>query len=276
MFGKKCFMAAGVIAAAFLVPVQVMAAFIAITSTALNLRVGPGTSYGIIAVIPQGHTVEVFGCLTDYSWCDVDWEGLRGWVAARYLLRPGDAVYLPAWAPAVGLPVVIFSFEIYHDRHYRKRPWHKRRHWHGRWGAEQKITRPDPRPSERHRDQRRTRQPRDVPDAIVRPKPETEQRRERRREPQIQRPRTEQGEKPRVKKRRAIPDVTGPNIEQRRERRPELQPERHRVDPAEKRRESLERSDVQHRERVSDDQDHSPGEQPRRRRFEAERPPTVE
>lgn len=130
MFRKKLLAVAALILG-FLLPAQAMAAFEAYTRVDLNLRVGPDITYGVIDVIPYGEPVLVLGCLDRYYWCDVEWYGLRGWVAAEYLVQPGTSVYLPRIAPQIGLPIVVFSFNVYHDRYYRDRPWYRERY--GRW-----------------------------------------------------------------------------------------------------------------------------------------------
>jgi uncharacterized protein YraI len=127
----------GALVAGMLLPAQAMAAVVAHPTVDLNVRIGPSVSYGVIAVAPAWHPVTVFGCLDDITWCDIDFAGLRGWVSARYLVQPGTAVYLPQWAPRVGLPIVSFSFHVYHDRHYRGRPWHRQRA--GRWTGRQEA-----------------------------------------------------------------------------------------------------------------------------------------
>ena len=143
MIGRKL-LAVGALIAGLLLPAQAMAQYEAITDGDLNLRVGPGTEYGIIDVIPYGEVVDVYGCLEDVAWCDVEWYGLRGWVSAYYLVQPGTAYYLPQVYARVGVPIIVFSFDTYHDRYYRDRPWYKKRH--GRWRGR------DWRRDRRHRD----------------------------------------------------------------------------------------------------------------------------
>ena len=135
MLGTKSILAAGAVIAGLLMPAQAMAQYEAYTRVDLNLRVGPDTTYGVIDVIPYGEPVNVLGCLDQFAWCDVEWYGLRGWVAANYLVQPDNtAVYLPQFALRVGLPIISFSFDRYHDRHYRDRPWYRERRgvWRGR------------------------------------------------------------------------------------------------------------------------------------------------
>lgn len=127
MFSRKSLLAVAAVIAGLLLPAQAMAQYEAYTRADLNLRVGPGTAYGVIDVIPYGDPVLVLGCLDGVEWCDVEWYGLRGWVAAYYLVQPGTSVYLPQVYARIGLPIIVFSFDDYHDRYYRDRPWYKKR-----------------------------------------------------------------------------------------------------------------------------------------------------
>ena len=127
MFARKSLLAVAAVIAGLLLPSQAMAQYEAYTRVDLNLRVGPGTAYGVIDVIPYGDPVQVLGCLDGIEWCDVEWYGLRGWVAAYYLVQPGTSVYLPQVYARIGLPIIVFSFNDYHDRYYRDRPWYKKR-----------------------------------------------------------------------------------------------------------------------------------------------------
>ena len=161
MLGRRTLLAVGAVVAGLLMPAQAMAQFEAFTDANLNLRVGPGTHYGVIDVIPYGDVVDVYGCLQDVAWCDVEWWGLRGWVSARYLVQPGTSVYLPQVYARIGVPIISFSFSAYHDRYYRDRPWYKKRegHWRGRdW---RRGDRPKRR-SEERRDAEQPQQQREV------------------------------------------------------------------------------------------------------------------
>lgn len=62
------------------------------TSGDLNLRTGPGPSYGRIAVIPAGSWIDVFDCS---SWCRVEWEGRPGWVWSRHVAWGGHDLPSP-------------------------------------------------------------------------------------------------------------------------------------------------------------------------------------
>jgi len=100
----------------------------------VNLRAGPGTSYPRVVTVPRGAAVEILGCLQGYSWCDVGFNGVRGWVSANYLqsLLEERRVPLAPVAPQIGLPVVTFQFGDYWRDNYRGRPWYADR---DRWGG---------------------------------------------------------------------------------------------------------------------------------------------
>jgi uncharacterized protein YraI len=158
MFGRNTLLAVGAVVAGLLLPTQAMAQFEAVTDANLNLRVGPGTNYGVIDVIPYGDVVDVYGCLEEVAWCDVEWWGLRGWVSARYLVQPGTSVYLPQVYARIGVPIISFSFSTYHDRYYRDRPWYKKRHGHWRGRDWRRGDRPRRHRSEERRDAERPQQ----------------------------------------------------------------------------------------------------------------------
>ena len=102
-------------------------------NTNVNLRAGPSTGYPVVAVLEAGTPLEIFGCLDEYTWCDVDWRGYRGWVAARYLDYDyrGRRVVVEEYAPQIGVPIVAFSFNDYWGRYYRGRSWYSN---NDRWG----------------------------------------------------------------------------------------------------------------------------------------------
>lgn len=96
----------------------------------VNMRTGPDTEFPSVGVIPEGDSVNVRGCLRDESWCDVIWQGNRGWVFSEYLAFDyrGQVTPLPdVGLSAFGLPVVAFLANDYWRRHYVGRPWYKER-----------------------------------------------------------------------------------------------------------------------------------------------------
>jgi uncharacterized protein YraI len=96
---------------------------------------GPDTSYPTVAVLGPGASVEVMGCLDDWSWCDVAFADNRGWVYSPYLsyVYQGYRVPFYSYAPSFGIPIISFSLGSYWDRYYRARPWYGRRdYWASR------------------------------------------------------------------------------------------------------------------------------------------------
>lgn len=102
-------------------------------TTDVNLRAGPGTAYPVVVILEGGTPLGIYGCIDDYSWCDVDWRGNRGWIAARYLGYDyrGRRVDFYEYAPTIGVPIVAFSFDDYWGRYYRGRSWYSN---YDRWG----------------------------------------------------------------------------------------------------------------------------------------------
>jgi hypothetical protein len=85
----------------------------------------------------------VYGCLSDYDWCDVDWRGNRGWVFTDYLeyYYRNQPRPVMEWGPRIGLPVVAFSFGEYARRHYRDMPWYSDRDRWYRWDRDRRDRR---------------------------------------------------------------------------------------------------------------------------------------
>jgi uncharacterized protein YraI len=62
----------------------------------LNLRAGPGYDNYIIAVIPAGWIVGAGGCAD--GWCEVNVNGILGFVDSNYLGVPAPTYYWSTWA----------------------------------------------------------------------------------------------------------------------------------------------------------------------------------
>lgn len=98
----------------------------AVATGNVNLRAGPSTAYPIVTTVPAGAGIVTHGCLADYSWCDIGFAGLRGWVSARYIqivTNGGPVVLSPVVAPRVGIVVVGFN-QAYWNAHYAAYPWY--------------------------------------------------------------------------------------------------------------------------------------------------------
>ena len=66
----------------------------------VNLRSGPGTSNEIVAKIPGGSLVDAANCS---EWCEVEWQGKKGFAIATALDRSGR-VRVPRAAPRQAVP----------------------------------------------------------------------------------------------------------------------------------------------------------------------------
>lgn len=105
----------------------------AVINSSANVRAGPAVDYPVVAQAGSGMPVTVYGCLSDYSWCDIGLPGTRGWIYAALLSYPyqGNPVPVLNYGTMIGLPVVTFSIGAYWGNYYRNRPWyHDQRYWH--------------------------------------------------------------------------------------------------------------------------------------------------
>ncbi|KVH04250.1 peptide-binding protein [Burkholderia sp. BCCIQ04A] len=98
----------------------------AYTNSPAELFAGPAPDYPVVAQIPPGTALDVFGCLSDYTWCDVALPGVRGWIDAQLLDYPYQGNYVPLleYGAIIGVPVTGFAIGAYWDRYYRHRPWY--------------------------------------------------------------------------------------------------------------------------------------------------------
>ncbi len=101
----------------------------AYTTRQANVRAGPDRDYPLVATLAAGTPVTVMGCVSDYSWCDIVFGEIRGWMYAKSL----QYVYENRWVPlygygaAIGLPIITFSILSYWDDFYRNRPFYRDR-----------------------------------------------------------------------------------------------------------------------------------------------------
>lgn len=101
----------------------------AFTSRPMNVRAGPNRGYPLVAQLGPGAPLDVHGCLSDWSWCDVSFDGSRGWIYARGLsfVYRGERVPLYSYGPSLGLSIITFSLMGYWNQYYRGRPWYSQR-----------------------------------------------------------------------------------------------------------------------------------------------------
>jgi uncharacterized protein YraI len=138
----------------FSLVVSAASAETAYTTKSVNLRAGPSRDYEVVVRAPGGVPVEVYGCVDDWTWCDVSLGDDRGWVYAGNLEYPyhNRRVVVLGHGPLVGFPIVTFSVDSYWDNYYRGRPWYSRRsywdhrpppaHWIGSPGSRRPVVQP--------------------------------------------------------------------------------------------------------------------------------------
>jgi uncharacterized protein YraI len=110
----------------------------AYTTSTSWLRTGPDSNFPFIERVPRDSLVDVIGCTDGYDWCDIDYDGERGWFSGRRLqfVYQGQRGSLRELAPLLGLMILQFRFGDYWNDHYRERPWYNDRNrqiwqnWH--------------------------------------------------------------------------------------------------------------------------------------------------
>ena len=95
----------------------VAAAVPAQVETDLNVRLGPGTGYGVVDVLPGGVTVDVLACYS--GWCEVSWEGFDGFASRAYLDIPATVTVVAPTSQALLVPGVV----VYESRYYDGPVW---------------------------------------------------------------------------------------------------------------------------------------------------------
>ncbi|MCW5715171.1 MAG: DUF1236 domain-containing protein [Bauldia sp.] len=99
----------------------------------LNLRAGPGPAYPVITTIPANAAVNIYGCDAALAWCDIDWNGNRGWSYSAYLIYGGTVTApLPAPVPLPQVvqnppPTVVYDPEAYFNQYYQNQEFYNDR-----------------------------------------------------------------------------------------------------------------------------------------------------
>lgn len=104
----------------------------ATAATSFLLYSGPDSSYPVVGSVYNNTNVQIYGCLSGWTWCDVAYGPYRGWIPGVNLWRPHGRrrVSIVEYGPRMGIPFVQFQQKIYWDNHYRDRPFYNQRtHW---------------------------------------------------------------------------------------------------------------------------------------------------
>jgi uncharacterized protein YraI len=101
----------------------------AMTTESADVYAGPDDSYPEVAQLDSDTPIQVMGCLDDWSWCDVGFDGNRGWLYSPNIAYQYQGGYAPlyAYGPGLGVAVVAFSFGTYWGSYYHDRPFYQQR-----------------------------------------------------------------------------------------------------------------------------------------------------
>lgn len=96
------------------------------TVRSTTMFAGPDFNYPAVQGLPRDVGVRVYGCLRDWSWCDVSDRAGRGWVAGNDIVINYQG-RRQTILPTMGIGILSFVFGSYWDSHYRSRPFYNQR-----------------------------------------------------------------------------------------------------------------------------------------------------
>lgn len=103
------------------------------TVRATTMRAGPDIDYPAVLRLRRQTGITVYGCLRDWSWCDVRAWRERGWVRQRDINVDYRGRRRPI-SPQIGLSIQLFIFRDYWDSHYSSHRFYSERpRWEDRY-----------------------------------------------------------------------------------------------------------------------------------------------
>lgn len=90
------------------------------------MRAGPEYDYPAVQRLRADTGVIVYGCLRDWSWCDVSNSYDRGWVVGSDVVVNYQGRRRTITS-TLGIGILSFMFGSYWDSHYRSRPFYSQR-----------------------------------------------------------------------------------------------------------------------------------------------------
>ena len=114
--------------------------------TSLNMRAGPGTAFPVVMVLSRDVQVAIIGCLDDRTWCDIEYDGARGWVSGAYISVLIDGGYRPVRDSGARVVISVLGWDIddYWDNHYRRANFYseRERYRHEGPGSQGRVSQP--------------------------------------------------------------------------------------------------------------------------------------
>ena len=96
------------------------------TVRSTTMLAGPDFNYPAVQRLRGNVGITVYGCLRDWSWCDVGDYGSRGWVAGHDIVIDYQG-RRQSIMPTMGIGVLSFVLGSYWGSHYRSRPFYSQR-----------------------------------------------------------------------------------------------------------------------------------------------------
>jgi uncharacterized protein YraI len=95
----------------------------------VDLHAGPDTTFPVVASIPAEAHMQLEGCIHTWNWCDVSWNGQRGWVSGDDIqsVYENKPMVVTKIGPTMHVPVVTYDTQTYWDTYYKTAPFYTQR-----------------------------------------------------------------------------------------------------------------------------------------------------